>query len=85
MVTDHSEMGTGGRSGSLFVTSHSLYSKTWESGKDVCYGSSLGLPVSCLRPSQVQSDSGKDRKWVDMGLTSQREILPPPQFSLWGT
>lgn len=32
----------------------------------------LRLLCSCLRPDQVQTDSGTDRKWADMGLTSQK-------------
>lgn len=76
VVTDHNEMGTDGRSGSMSVISHSLYFKTWQFGKELCYESFLGLLCSCVRTTQVESDSGKDRKWADVS---------PPQLHLWGT
>lgn len=70
--------------GSLLVTSHSLYFKIWWFGKEVCYISFPGLLCSCLRLDQVQTDSGKDRKWEDVvGFTSQKELLLPPQLYLW--
>lgn len=52
-------------------------------GKKFVNVSFLGLLCSCLRPDQVQTDSGKDRKLTDMGFTSQTELLPPPRFYLW--
>ena len=81
MVTGHSGMGTDGRSGSVCHQSWPLVLGSL--GKKSVNVSFLGLLCSCLRPDQVQTDSDKDRKWIDMGFTSQTELLPPPRFYLW--
>lgn len=57
VVTDHNEMGTDGRSGSMSVISHSLYFKTWQFGKELCYESFLGLPR--YKVIQARTENGQ--------------------------
>lgn len=84
MVMGHNGMGTDGRHSGLYVLHQaSPLLEGLVVWKEVCYVNFLRLLCS-LRPDQVQTDYDKDRKWAYMGLTSQTDFLPPPQFNLWG-